>query len=81
MKLVVDETEHIVKGVVLLFKVYEGGGGKAQRAKLVCSEYLGSRQAFCVFRRIGMEQSAVDDTEDGCSRADAKGEDGDSCEG
>ncbi len=55
MKLVVDETEHIVKGVVSFFEVYEGGGGKAPGTELVCSEYLGSRQAFCFFIRIGIE--------------------------
>src|SRR5260370_9407932 len=74
MDLAVDQAGHVVEGVILFLEIDEGRGGKAP-----CSELFGRKndeggEAFSIFVGIGIQESAINDAEDGSRGADAEGE-------
>jgi len=66
----------------VLLEIDEGGGGKSPRAELIGGKNGGGREALCVFVGVGIEESAINDAEDGCggAAAEREGEDGNSGE-
>src|ERR1700677_4784989 len=69
-----DQTEHVFKGVVVFFEIYEGSCRKAPGPELICGIDAEGGEAVGVFIRIGIEQNGVNYAEDGGRRADTEGE-------
>ena len=48
VKLVIDQSEHVVESMVVVFEIHESGGWKAPRAKLVGGKNSWSGESLCV---------------------------------
>ena len=74
----INEAEHVLEGVVLLLEIHESRSGKTPSTELIGRENDEGGEALGIFVWIRIKENAVDDAENGCSRADAEGE-GEDC--
>jgi hypothetical protein len=70
----VDQAKHVIEGVVALFKIDEGCGGKAPGAELMSGKNSGRGEAFRIFVRVGIEENTIDDAKNGGGSTNAEGE-------